>query len=109
MDKLEYDLVLMRCQDNESDVVDGLISGKWKINSVYVEDEVMNVSGEGNWMEFNCNGTYEISLDHEEQIGTWNLDSENHISLDLEESNVSAISKEHLSFSISGYTLDLTK
>ena len=97
----------------EKDNYDNLTSGKWQIESVEIENEVMNVSEEGHWMVFLSNGLYQIMLDKEEQVGTWSLDEKNEIKFDTEnfdgESYIKKINDNELKFSISGYTLALSK
>ena len=90
-----------------------LTSGKWQIESVEIENEIMNVSKEGHWMIFHSDGTYQIMLDKDAQVGTWHLDEKNEIKFDVEdfngESYIKNLSEKELRFSISGYTLALTK
>ena len=97
----------------EKDCFKNLTSGKWHITSVEIEDEVMNVAQEGHWMVFHSNGLYQIMLDEEEQVGTWHLDEKNEIKFDAENfdgaSYIKRLSDNELKFSISGYTLALSK
>jgi len=93
--------------------IESLTTGKWNIEVVEVDNEVMNVKNEGHWMVFHPNGSYQIVLDNEEQRGTWNLDKELGINFDNEVKNgtssIKKINDKELKFSISGYTIALTK
>ncbi len=95
------------------DKFENLTSGKWQIETVTVDNEIMHVADEGHWMVFYENGLYQIILDNEEQVGTWKLNQQNNIQFDFEnfegESNISELSDDELKFSISGYTLALKK
>jgi len=97
----------------EKENYNNLISGKWQINSVEIENEIINVENEGHWMVFNPNGSYQIMLDKEEQSGTWYLEDNNYIKFDAEnfegESLIKKIDDNQFKFSIAGYTLALTK
>lgn len=97
----------------EKNNYDNLTSGKWQIESVEIENEIMDVSDEGHWMVFHSNGVYSIMLDKEEEAGTWSLDAKNEIKFDTEnfdgESYIKKINEKELKFSISGYTLALSK
>lgn len=97
-------------QDNN---VDNLTNGKWNIEFVEIENEVIDVKNEGHWMVFYNNGLYQILLDNEEQVGTWNLDEQLDMELDGEEANgksaIKKISDSELQLSVSGYTIALTK
>ena len=97
----------------EKNNYDNLTSGKWQIESVEIENDIMNVSDEGHWMVFYANGLYQIMLDQEEKVGTWSIDEKNEINFDSEalanNSNINKLSDRELRFSISGYTLALVK
>ena len=97
----------------EQNNLESLTSGKWKIESVEIEDEVMNVKDEGHWMVFYPDGLYQIYLDNEEQVGTWKIDKEKGLKFDDEaidgKSIIKQLDDKALKFSISGYTLALTK
>lgn len=93
--------------------IDNLTAGKWNIEFVEIENEVIDVKNEGNWMVFYTDGLYQILLDDEQQIGTWNLDEQLGIKFNGESSNEKSVIKEidgsKLKFSIAGYTIALTK
>ena len=97
----------------EENNFDNLTSGKWHIASVEIENQVMDVDAEDHWMVFYENGLYQIMLDNEEQVGTWEIDQQNEIKFDVEDfngdSHVNQLSDHELKFSISGYTLALVK
>jgi len=99
-------------QEKNDQDFDNLTSGKWQIASVEIGNEVMNVANEGHWMMFYDNGLYQLVLDDEEQVGTWKIDK-NDIKFDVENfegnSYLRKLSDSELKFSISGYTLALTK
>ena len=98
-------------QENKN--LNNLTSGKWHIDSVQVENEFMIVTKEDNWMVFHVDGTYQIMLDKTAQIGTWAVDEKNEMKFDSKsfdgKSHLEEIDYNNLKFSISGYTLALTK
>jgi len=104
----EYTLILKKEKNVQS-----LTLGKWKINTVSFENEVINVEQEDNWMAFHTNGFYEIYLDKEKQSGTWRLNDNNELKIDEEgfdgESHLSELTQEELNFSVSGYAIALSK
>ena len=78
-------LHLVISQENSNqEKFNNLVSGKWQIETVSIDNEVIDVADEGHWMVFHENGLYQILLDNEEQIGTWKLDEENYIKFDFE-------------------------
>ena len=97
----------------ETNNFENLTSGKWSIESVKIESDFMDVHNQGCWMVFYPNGLYQIMLDKEEQVGTWKLNESNEIKFDFEsyegDSLISQIDEHHLKFSISGYTLELSR
>ena len=88
---------------------ENLISTKWKIESIQIQQELINLSEEDNWMMFYENGIYEIYLGHEYKKGTWVLEGETNLKFDLEDSNVHKLSTNRLEFSISDYALELIR
>lgn len=56
--------------------VSQLTSGKWKVKSMEIGNEKLELSGDAHWMVFRTNGVYEIKLEDKAQLGTWKL-SEN--------------------------------
>ena len=117
MKKLVTILVLLLASfasfSQQENSFNNLTSGKWQIQSVEIENEVMSVSNEDSWMVFYENGLYEMYLDEESQVGTWNLNENNVLNFDVEnfdgESNIRKLTDHDLKFSISGYTLALSK
>jgi len=86
-----------------------LTSSKWKIESIQIEHNIIDLAGEDNWMIFNKNGSYEIYLDHNTKTGTWSLDDQKNLKFDLEDSNVNQLSENKFEFSITNFTLSLTR
>ena len=97
----------------QSENLESLTTGKWNIEVVEIENEVIDVKNEGHWMVFYADGFYELLLDDEGQVGTWELDEELTLKFDSEtkneKSSIQKINNKELKFSISGYTLALTK
>lgn len=93
--------------------IENLTTGKWNIEFVEIENEVINVKDEGHWMVFHPDGMYQIILDNEEQVGTWNINDDLEMNFDDNEANGKSTLKEikdnKLKFSISGYTIALAK
>jgi len=93
--------------------VENLTSGKWKIETIEVENEVMSIENENHWMVFHADGLYEIYLGNEQQVGTWVYDEEKGLQFNKElidmNSSINELNNKQLKFSISGYTLALSK
>lgn len=60
-------------QEKESDV---LTSGKWRIESMQVGNEKLELSNENHWMEFHTDGKYQLVLDQQQEEGTWSFSEE---------------------------------
>ena len=90
-----------------------LTSGKWKIETVEIENEVIDVANEGHWMIFYPDGFYQLLLDDEEKVGTWKFDENTGLEFDDEvlngKSSINELSAQTLKFSISDYTIALCK
>lgn len=97
--------------------LNSLISGKWFIETMEVENDLMNLSEEGHWIVFHDNGLYQLMLGEEEQVGTWHFDEKNELKLDKENFEGSSIIKKlddkEFKFSVLGkdiqYTIALKK
>lgn len=91
--------------------VNSLISGKWFIQTMEVDNDVMDLTAGNHWMVFHSNGLYQLMLDNEEQVGTWQLDAENELQLDDNFKGSSIIKKlndKEFMFSILGKDIEYT-
>jgi len=86
-----------------------LTSSKWKIESIQIGQEVINLTEDDDWMIFRKDGSYEIYLDHNSKTGIWSLDKDKNLKFDLEDANVNKLSENRLEFSLFDFTLALIK